>query len=315
MMISFEERTTESTPIVVRSDSLRIQPTEWSDAFRRISLHKMRASAVMEAGFWAAMAQEIRTAQVFDFGDVEDVKLREEAKRGGKLWNEGFLRMPFRSCIFWYEHRADPEIVTNPLLLRQRYCTVAVEVPSDLAGIMRKAEWRDPIVLIADFLRAEEFRGGNKVAYMLASACVLGCSDKHHLWHGRLIESLARDPTTEQAARFVGSMADGVVGLSMVLATKGVPMRHDDPSPQLNAKRERSGKPPMTRVTFVNTHAYYEAVKNTAAKGTHASPVPHLRRGHIRTYKDGHRVWIKDMLVNAKSYAELGNRDHYEVTT
>lgn len=56
---------------------------------------------------------------------------------------------------------------------------------------------------------------------------------------------------------------------------------------------------------------YFTALKNkprnrTAHQGgTHASPIPHIRRGHLRTYADGRQTWVRDCVVNVASEGEL----------
>jgi hypothetical protein len=66
-------------------------------------------------------------------------------------------------------------------------------------------------------------------------------------------------------------------------------------------------------VTHVDARQYFDAMKRTALGGTHASPVPHLRRGHRRVYEDGRQTWVRSCLVNCRSLEEAQARDHYEV--
>ena len=44
----------------------------------------------------------------------------------------------------------------------------------------------------------------------------------------------------------------------------------------------------------------------TRPGGTHRSPREHLRRGHIRRYENGRKVWINSMVVNAGKGATVG---------
>lgn len=101
--------------------------------------------------------------------------------------------------------------------------------------------------------------------------------------------------------------------LSLMLNTRGAKIRVEAPSPKLQAKRAAHGKRPLPYVTYVNSEHYYVALDNTEARGHHASPVPHLRRGHLRHLSNGHVIWIKDMLVNCKSIDEILPREKYAV--
>lgn len=72
--------------------------------------------------------------------------------------------------------------------------------------------------------------------------------------------------------------------------------------------------------TYFRVHAapYVTALLSRAtrskapAEGTHASPIPHLRRGHIRNLPNGKTTWVRDCLVNIDENA-IGNlaRTHY----
>jgi hypothetical protein len=99
----------------------------------------------------------------------------------------------------------------------------------------------------------------------------------------------------------------------MMLSTRGIPVRREEASIRLNRKRAQANKPPLVRVTYVDTARYYQALENTDRGAGHASPVPHLRRGHSRTYRDGSEIWVRDALVNCRRLEEIAARDHYQV--
>lgn len=64
----------------------------------------------------------------------------------------------------------------------------------------------------------------------------------------------------------------------------------------LNAKRLRKGKRPFFEWTTVEIKPRAAAPESQG--GTHASPKPHMRRGHVRRLKSGKVVAIKEMIVN-----------------
>jgi hypothetical protein len=95
---------------------------------------------------------------------------------------------------------------------------------------------------------------------------------------------------------------------------------------KLQRARRRSGKPPIPPYERVPTEAYVTAIMARGAPklrgegmGSHASPEPHLRRGHIRTYATGRTSLIADTLVNFSEEAKAAfrrgsffpNRSHY----
>lgn len=99
-------------------------------------------------------------------------------------------------------------------------------------------------------------------------------------------------------------IADGAmlaVGLTMILNTKGIRKERTEPPRKPNIMRARAGKPLLPWVTRVYTDVYRQAI--APGVGTHASPRPHRRRAHVRTYpprdgREGYSIPIAAMLVN-----------------
>lgn len=103
----------------------------------------------------------------------------------------------------------------------------------------------------------------------------------------------------------------------MILNTEHVPIETVVPSEKMNKARIRRGKEPLPGYTHVHAEDYITAltgrIQATPNKvgqgGTHASPVPHLRRGHRRWLDADHTrsTWVRDCLVNVRK-PDLGNR-------
>jgi len=72
----------------------------------------------------------------------------------------------------------------------------------------------------------------------------------------------------------------------------------------VNAKRARKGKRPFFEWTTVEVKP--RAAVSEPSGGTHASPKPHMRRGHVRRYKSGKVVAIKSMIVNKHKMPQEG---------
>lgn len=64
---------------------------------------------------------------------------------------------------------------------------------------------------------------------------------------------------------------------------------------QANKRRRLQGKKPLYDWHTVVLEP--KAPKQEPKGGTHASPRPHDRRGHYRTYKSGKQVWVRNMRV------------------
>jgi hypothetical protein len=82
------------------------------------------------------------------------------------------------------------------------------------------------------------------------------------------------------------SLAAAMGSCIAFLNTKGTKLERVAPTDGVNAKRERQGKRPIPEYTVVKIDP--EIIKTYMAQGgTHASPRPHLRRGHLATIYRG----------------------------
>lgn len=117
---------------------------------------------------------------------------------------------------------------------------------------------------------------------------------------------------------FFTDSAQHVMGLTMIVNTRGVAKDRVEPPRKPNKARALQGRPMIPYVTRVST-ALYMAAERAEGGGTHASPRPHRRRAHIRTYKndDGSIKQIKPiaaMLVNWDG-GPLLKREAYNIST
>jgi len=300
----------QAEQIVLGTEDKRPGPEEWADLFNGLAARRTK-----DAPFWDMFSFLIRDAQVFEFGRIHDDRIKDESIRGGQLWGT-HLNLPFNSVIYWYDFIPDNsqfELMQETGITSMRYCTLAahtdVAVHPQGVGTTLAADF----MLITPHFPHQYNQIPTRYGYGIvvgAYFCSLLSEEHKWEWYGRSIES---PHPTERTHGILGGCADGVVALSMMLATRGIPLHVEHPPAKVNAKRAKRGRPPLTRVTHVDTAKYYEAMHNTAHGGTHASPVPHLRRGHQRHYQSGKVIWIHDMMINCRSLSELTDRDHYEV--
>lgn len=91
--------------------------------------------------------------------------------------------------------------------------------------------------------------------------------------------------------------------LSMVLLNEKAPMARCGGNAAVNARRIRRGKRPFFEWTTVTIAP---RVPSEDLGGTHASPKPHMRRGHVRRLKDGRVITIKHCIINKHKIPEDG---------
>lgn len=258
--------------------------------------------------FYLKMAEAMDSAEVFEFGHMPDDAFRDQAKRGGALLAAKLLDTPYQTCVFWTDYAMPNENGGEVL----RFCTMVHRL--DVPGFEDNYLVLDAAALPPDVVEdatGQPYKPGNLVFAMVGFGLVQAEGDDS--WSGKEIE-VTRLCVPEKKIERLSALADTVAGLSMIIATKGIPLRREVPSARLQQKRAKAGKEPLPIITYVDTQRWLDARNNSERRGTHASPVPHLRRGHIRTYPDGRRVWIRDMLVNTRNYADIAPaRDHYQV--
>ena len=291
--------------VVIESDARTPHQAQWVGICLEIAMQ--REKSPLKKYFWTTMANRIKDAQQFQFGEIDDRKIQVEAKRAGPLFSDGHLNLPYQSVIYNYTLMPDPKIVSPEMAMeRVKFSTLACIVDKKMV----KDPLPGPLIMAVDFIFADphEFEGKKKFCMIMTGAVAFQSSAPEYKWKGEIID----DSMIPQRSSLV-SVADGVGSLSMMLATRGIKCKRKEPSQKLQKARVKRGHSLLPIVTHVNTQKYYEAMENVE-KGHHASPVPHLRRGHRRRLGEGRETWVRDCIVNCCSLDEASKaRDHYEV--
>jgi hypothetical protein len=241
--------------------------------------------------FASSFADAILGAEVFDFGDIDTHFISEECRRGYAPVSAGLIQLPHPVCLLRWHANADAE-------------TCGFKLDDDMVLGVRDQDECFEIVL-----------------YNVTGAgfCVAG------RWSARTgqLEEVAsstackefRPPSQCLSRTGLEDAAFQLIGLLMILNTKGIRLERTEPTKSEQRKRRDQGKPPLKRVTHVDVRHYIEACKNADGGGTHASPVPHRRRGHIRQLPTGKQTWVRDCIVNVRNLGEesLEQRSRYKV--
>jgi len=305
-----KEDTGEEVGLFVESDARTPHQNQWVQICLEIAQGKESPS--VDRYFWVTMANRMKNAQQFTFGTVEDIRLKQESVRAGPLIAQELLSLPYPSVVYNYNMIPDPEDVAPELVEDSKaplkFCT--------LAAIVEKDKLRNPLpgplIFAAHFIFAKDpkrqfSQSSRKHLMMLVGGVAFQAHEKEGRWEGEVM-----DESDFGLNDTVASVAEGVGSLSMILSTRGVRLEVKEPKESQQKARVKKGKSILPTVTYVNTQKYYKAMENTE-KGHHASPVPHLRRGHIRRLGEDNTTWVRDTIVNCRSLSELQDRDHYEV--
>lgn len=87
-----------------------------------------------------------------------------------------------------------------------------------------------------------------------------------------------------------------------LLACDNIVVKTEQAPEKLNKKREKQGNPFRIldrRTVHVDVEGC-EVFRYNGSSGTHASPVVHLRRGHVRRLAEGRTTWVKPCVVGKK---------------
>lgn len=251
----------------------------------------------------AAVAHLIRSSEWFNFGHIEDGVIASEGYDAISLVGSGMLHLPYNSCMLTHSYD-DP--VTG-IFVQAFYLVsegLGAEIPIGSWGIMEfrlaikpdgVMTFNPNIALTTDFKRRPE-------------------DNKYQM---RILSNPQRLDGNELYLE-AESACNPVALMILALNTKNLRIEKVAAPEKLNKARARNGKPPIYHYTRVYLHHYLEAAKETRrmeAKGTHASPRPHLRRGHFR-YKNHDRIqpkWIGQCIVNAHMQEAPLTREEYKV--
>ena len=247
-------------------------------------------------GFPSVICDRFLQAQSFDFGEVPIELVVDEGNRIRKALLSGCLRLPFDNCIFRVQ------MLDHEGLVREVFVAVSAVADRGEKGL--------PAWVICMGPDGADSPGEYDVT--------LFSFNREQLDH-RVVVAYNEEGMGDEDRRLRRLVALSVTsGLVAILNTKGVRIETNEPDPVENKKRRKEGRAPLHKVTYVNARHFFEATANSKRGGTHASPVPHRRRGHLRREhvwcgQTRPAVWVPDCIVNVRSISELDERETYKV--
>lgn len=276
-----------------------------------------------QAGLIASMEEAFRIAvaggRLFDFGYVPNAVLMSESKRAGELFHAGYIGHPFREPYAFF-HTWDADAIGTDqerAFMRERFGddeaiagSLYVVDPFDMHAITSgRVDAGTFLVCEAQAVMAVGKRAMliGDVAYVAVAVNPAGRVG----YRGRILRgALHTIPGMETGeGPAMASIMDPIMSCLLLLATDGIAVDTVDAPAKLNKHRVKAGKPAIPAHYVVRSGAYVTALstrragRSEPAAGHHASPVPHLRRGHIRHLHERHGggvAWIRDAVVNLK---------------
>lgn len=264
----------------------------------------------------------VTSGRLIDCGHLPNEMIKIGGKRGGAMYNHGLLAHPFREP--WLLFHSWEEGVSGYLieLLDDNPAggrTRIIELNSMQLRNEKLLCAGDVVMLdfsIDTESRSERYTGGSRPA----------------TW--RIAFPQMSDGIDPMRAA-MNNCLDPFVAALLLLHTDGVSVDRIEPPAKLNRARLRNRKQPLPARLRINSEPYVTALlarkrrRTQPQGGHHASPIPHVRLGHWRYFKDGQqprtalrvegerapwRIRISDALVNVKDEARAAfMRSHYAI--
>jgi hypothetical protein len=269
-------------------DSRMIVPSEQGDE------HRPFFTSLPEA-----FERAVKEGKLFDLGHLPNAVIKSEAKRGGELLAAGHIGHPYQSpyCLYHTWEGGGSLYLVDA---------------SDWHA-MSKGRMKPNTFLVCE---AQGLTVAGQGQLLLGDSAMIEISPDYAGWSGKLVKSAAHralevsglpKPTERES---ICNLVDPVAAMLLLLATDGVAVDKIEMPFKLNRTRAKNGKPHIPPYWAVRAEHYVTALgqrgkPGLALGGHHASPRPHLRRGHIRHLQSGSTVWIKDALVMLKEGQEI----------
>lgn len=279
-----------------------------------------------------AMCNEaISDGRFIDFGFWPNDLIKDSSKRGGPLYSQSALGHPFNSPWMFMHTWSDPEsglakrfgdhgpyysaYLVNPLL-RDKPNSLGCDV--EIMSL-------ESMSIHGKFMLAV---GDRALMSPLPNEDRYACSVVPMMWRFPVSESLtqsmldARFTNMEHLA--TANVLDPLMTALLILNTRGIRSQTVTAATKLNTARIKRGRQPIPPYRTIDSTDYVTALLarqerskgHASSDGHHASPVPHIRRGHWRHYQSGERTFINDTLVKVEPALReqfRSQRSHYQM--
>ena len=279
--------------------ALEHQPELKENASDLHSLAKSIFSNIMLETFVENIVQK---AEAFEFGKLGIKQVEDESKVALNFYQAGFLIPPFDNFIFTLvmdngENQTGQSNRYDDLTIVGTTDRVAIDaVFKASASEANPADCHFIVFGMVESHKALIVAG--VIGFLFPERCGPG------LGFARLMGTSDVDGWVNA---FFGSCWS-------ILNTKGIELKRRGPTKEQHAALLAKGNTTGRPITYVGVKKYLEAREEAArmaSSGTHASPRPHLRRGHIRQWR-GRPVAVRPCIVNS-TVGDIIKRDTYVV--
>lgn len=235
-----------------------------------------------------AATQAIQSGRVFDFGKILFDVFLAERDRSCDLVSNQYVKVPFTDPFICHV-----QVTFNESELSLSF--VAFQTSNDELFVCPMTGRRSGNIQLLEVMSTAEIKFTNSQIMFTITPTITEFKRAENMEDGH----------NKVGLELGNQICNFFFVLVTILATDNVPIERETPSPKLQAARRKAGKPPIPSHFTVRTEGYVTALTKKPARhgsptGTHASPIMHLRRGHLRRLPAGTTTWVRDCLVNAR---------------
>lgn len=261
---------------------------------------------------WREVHDAVLAGRLFWLGNISfpDGRMMTERTRGMELFGEGLIHHPFGDKPYWIGLNHGTDEIRAGLLL-----CIMPHPDKTIDG--------DRVMDVFAYRYGRGKDGPARPELANVSEIFIGPTGDYQATGA---EHDAASPLRQEPMAST-LIFDFLAYALQLLNTDNVPVEKIAPSPKLQKARLRSGKLPLGGYYKVHTEDYVTILRTRGrsdggetGKGTHASPIPHLRRGH-RRYLDEARTrytWVRDCMVGTRKTpiddGDGPNRRFYDIS-
>lgn len=259
-----------------------------------------------------AFLEKLPLAQKFYGGRIEELPNSEVDSTS--------FHLPFNSCYFEFDHQIYHQVTQKekPMwwhgsgwtqaskLVSSRWCCLCenipetFETPESLRQPYAGSYFKELRFVISPF-EVLKFSSGEVMVEDLSMLIYAGI-DQEDFPFFRFVRTAGCDQTLFEGGKELAKYLDGCIGTFLsILSCSNIGTLEHRAEEKLNKARLRRGQTPFFQFKTLTIRSFRTTGNTVEVLDTdRKKPCLHWRRGHVRTYQSGKKIWIQQMIVGSE---------------